>query len=181
MSWHKSLWSKVTIGVLLVSCSPRLPELQAIEAQQSELRNLLSAQGTQSSAFMTTALQLVRNIEAFAQKYPNHPRVPELLLEAAELEAVYFNDPRRAIELLRKIDLRYRQKTPYAPKALFYEAFLYENQLSDTARARELYELFLREYPQHELASEARLALRNLGKSPEQLLQEFLRDSLVVP
>lgn len=115
MNWHRWLWNRVAIGLLLVSCAPRLPELQAIEAKQSELRNLLSTQGSQSAAFMTAALQLVRSIEAFAQKYPNHPRVPELLLEAAELEAVYFDDARRAVELLRRIDQRYRQKTPPRP------------------------------------------------------------------
>lgn len=178
MSWHSWLWSKLGLCLLALSCAPRLPELQEIEAQQAELRRLLSAQGAQSSAFLTAALQLVRKEQAFVQKYPNHPKAPELLFEAAELEAVYFNEPRRAIELLRQIDVRYRKKSPYAPKALFYEAFLYENMLSDTARARELYELFLQEYPQHELSPQAQLALRNLGKSPDQLLREFLRDSL---
>ena len=172
MRWLKLIGCS---AFLWVGCEPRLPELDAIREQQKELRKLLNAQGPQSSTFLTAALNLVRAEEAFVAKYPNHPDVPNLLIEAAEIYATYFGDVPKAVQLLRIVDLRFRQKSAYAPRALFYEAFLYENMLSDTATARERYEAFLRYYPDHELAQEARLSLQNLGKSPEQLLREILQ------
>ncbi|MCX7607042.1 MAG: hypothetical protein N2170_07255 [Bacteroidia bacterium] len=165
-----------SVGLWVGACEPRLPELDEIEGYQRDLRKLVNSEGAQSSAFMTTALKLARAEEAFARKYPNHPDVPKLLIEAAEIHATYFGDPSRAVEILRGIDLRFRQRSDLAPKALFYEAFLYENALADTAKARERYEAFLRYYPGHELAKDARLSLQNLGKTPDQLLKELLRE-----
>jgi hypothetical protein len=173
MRWLHTLGYSLVIG-LSTACSPRLPELDEIEKLQADLRKLLNSEGPRSSAFLRTALQLVRAEEAFVRKYPNHPDAPKLLLEAAEIHATYFNDIPRAVETLRAIDLRFRQKSDIAPKALFYEAFLYETMLSDTATARQRYEDFLQYYPNHELAKEARLSIQNLGKSPNQLLQEIL-------
>ncbi|MCX7651908.1 MAG: tetratricopeptide repeat protein [Bacteroidia bacterium] len=126
---------------------------------------------------MTTALELVRKEEAFIRKYPNHPAVPRFLIESAEIYGTYFGDAQKAVELLRQVDQRFRQKSPLAPKALFYEAFLYETMLNDTTRARERYEDFLQYYPDHELAKDARLSLQNLGKSPDELIQQILKGS----
>ncbi len=167
-----ALWLWVIVGI---ACGPNLPERDKVLRLQKEMHELLETQGPSSSAFLETALALVRAEEAFARKYPNHPDVPQFLLEAAEIEATYFGSPARAVELLRQIDLRFRQKSHLAPKALFYEAFVYENLLSDTTNARQRYEDFLRYYPDHELAPQARTSLQNLGKTPEQLLEEIVR------
>jgi len=35
------------------------------------------------------------------------------------------------------------------------------------------YELFLSEYPEHDFSDDAKLAIRNLGKTPEDLIREF--------
>lgn len=170
--FRSGLWLLVLVGL---SCGPRLPERDEVLRLQKELRQYLETQGPSSSAFLETALALVRAEEAFARKYPNHPDVPQFLLEAAEIEATYFGSPARAVELLRQIDLRFRQKSDLAPKALFYEAFVYETLLSDTTNARKRYEDFLRYYPDHELAPQAQTSLQNLGKTPDQLLEEILR------
>ncbi len=167
-----SVWLLALMGL---ACAPRLPEREQILRLQKELHKRLETHGPSSSAFLETALALVRAEEAFARKYPNHPDVPGFLLEAAEIEATYFGSPARAVELLRQIDLRFRQKSDVAPKALFYEAFVYETLLSDTAQARQRYEDFLRYYPNHELAPQARASLQHLGKTPDQLLEELLR------
>ncbi|MCX7763450.1 MAG: hypothetical protein N2253_00975 [Bacteroidia bacterium] len=163
------------VAFLTIACEPRLPELDEIEELQKNLRILSEKQGANSSAFMTTALELARKEEAFSKKYPNHPSVPGLLIEAAEIYGTHFGDAQKAVSLLRQVDERFRQKSPLAPKALFYEAFLYETMLSDTSKARQRYEDFLRLYPEHELAKDARLSLQNLGKPPEQLLQQILK------
>ncbi|MCX8111728.1 MAG: hypothetical protein N3E49_00800 [Bacteroidia bacterium] len=176
-------WLKLVseIGLLLVACAPRLPELDEISKLQRDLRVLLEKQGAQSSLFMSTALELARKEEAFAKKYPNHAEVPRLLIEAAEIYGTYFGDASRAVGILRQVDERFRHRSSLAPKALFYEAFLYETALQDTAKARERYEDFLRFYPDHELAKDARRSIETLGKPPEQLIQEILKGRLTLP
>lgn len=170
-------WLQFVLANILFfgACSPRLPELDRIEQLHKEMRRTLDTEGPKSSRFLNLALDLVRAEEAFVKKYPNHAEVPRMLLEIAEINATYFDDPRSALGYLRRIDMQFRKKSPLAPKALFYEAFLYENILYDTTQARRLYEDFLSYYPEHELADEVRASLENLGKTPEKLLEDILR------
>lgn len=176
-------WLLRVSEVLLVlwACSPRLPEIDEIEKLQKDLRRLIETHGAQSNPFMTKVLELARREEEFVRKYPNHPSTPRFLIEAAEIYGTYFGDAQKAVTLLRQVDQRFRQKSPLAPKALFYEAFLYETMLGDTAIARRRYEDFLQFYPDHELAKDARTSLQTLGKPPEELIQEILRNAPPMP
>jgi hypothetical protein len=169
------LWLSCLSGLLVFNCQPRLPELKDIEKKQQQVARLQKTEGPTGTNFLEAVFQLARAEENFARKYPNHPQTPAFLLEAAQLYANYLADPRKAVFLLEAIDQRFRHQSPLAPQALFFQAFLYENQLNDTARARETYERFLSYYPNHRLAEQARQAIRLLGKSPEEVIQEFLQ------
>ncbi len=166
-------WFSWLIGLVLafsaVHCSPRLPELKEIEEKRRELARIQRSEGPSSSNFLEAAFRLARAEEAFAQKYPNYAQTPELLIEAATLYANHLADPRKAVQLLERIQ---PEAESYA-EALFYTAFIYENQLSDTAQARFLYERFLKLYPNHRLAEQVKGAIQTLGKSPEEILQYF--------
>lgn len=170
---HKRLclWSSWLIGLVLISstlsCGPRLPELAEVEKKRRELARIQRLEGPSSANFLEAAFRLARAEEAFAQKYPSYIKTPDLLIEAATLYAHYLADPRKAIQLLERID----PKAESYPEALFYAAFIYENQLADTAKARFLYERFLRLYPNHRLAEQVRGAIETLGKSPEEILK----------
>jgi len=156
-------------------CQPRLPELKDIEKKQQAVARLQKTEGPTGTNFLEAVFQLARAEENFARKYPNHPQTPAFLFEAAQLYANYLGDPRKAIALLEIIDQRFRRQSSVAPEALLFQAFIYENQLNDTARAREIYERFLSYYPDDTLAEQARQAIKLLGKSPEEILQEFLQ------
>jgi hypothetical protein len=52
-------------------------------------------------------------------------------------------------------------------------AFTYENTLGNIGKANEFYTKFLDKYPDHELADDARTAIKFLGKSPEEMVREF--------
>ncbi|PKL83851.1 MAG: hypothetical protein CVV24_03010 [Ignavibacteriae bacterium HGW-Ignavibacteriae-3] len=62
-------------------------------------------------------------------------------------------------------------KNEKSSKALFMAAFIEANELKKIDDARKSYETFLKEYPNHELASQAKIELGNLGKTPEEILQ----------
>jgi TolA-binding protein len=63
-------------------------------------------------------------------------------------------------------------KSSYAEEALFLSAYTYENNLNELPKAKALYEQFITQYPKAELSEDAKFALENLGKSPEDLLKE---------
>ena len=61
------------------------------------------------------------------------------------------------------------------PEALFYKAFIYDNQLNDDAKAGECYRNFIKKFPSHAFASSAEASIKNLGKTDEELIREFER------
>ena len=63
--------------------------------------------------------------------------------------------------------------------AMFLLAQLYDDatMLNNEEEAKKLYEQIIKEYPKSALATDAKTCLNNLGKSDEQLVQEFLKKS----
>jgi outer membrane protein assembly factor BamD (BamD/ComL family) len=62
---------------------------------------------------------------------------------------------------------------PKAPISLFFKAFIYENMMQNLDKARETYLLFIEKYPNDDFTKDAKLALMNLGKSPDELIRQF--------
>lgn len=61
--------------------------------------------------------------------------------------------------------------------ALFLSAQLYDEatMLNDETEAKKLYEEIIKVYPKTPYAADAKAAIANLGKTDEQLIQEFLK------
>ncbi len=62
------------------------------------------------------------------------------------------------------------KNTPYS---VFLQAFLYESQMNDTAKAREYYNLFISKYPNHNLVKDAKASINMLGKDLNEIIKEF--------
>ncbi|MFM1876788.1 MAG: hypothetical protein RL266_2525 [Bacteroidota bacterium] len=60
-----------------------------------------------------------------------------------------------------------------APEALFLSGFCEENLNRDTAEARFFYEQFIKEYPYHKLAEDAKFSVQNMRLTDEQLIEMF--------
>lgn len=99
------------------------------------------------------------------------------LNEAAKV-AKAIKDPRKAIYLYDWILEDYRH-TPYGPKAMFLKAFTYENDLGDLDAAKETYSAYIKEWPKDDFADDARFLLANLGKDPEQIMEEIIKSAPV--
>lgn len=68
----------------------------------------------------------------------------------------------------------------YGPQAQFMIGFIYANELDDEQKAKEAYEKFLKVYPDHEMAKDARWELEHLGQDIndiEELTKETEEDS----
>ena len=57
---------------------------------------------------------------------------------------------------------------------LFMAGFVQANDLHDYDAASETYNLFLKTYPDHELATSAKEELDNMGLTPEEILKKNL-------
>lgn len=114
---------------------------------------------------------LLKLYEDFMARFPSDTLAPVYLFRAANL-MMTGGDGNRAISLLDQFIQKYPGH-PKAPVCLFFKAFVYENLLSDLSLAKENYLLYIEKYPGGEFVKDAEMSVRNLGKTPEQMIMEF--------
>ncbi len=120
-----------------------------------------------AAVFIQTSEELAAMVQS-----TNPDKYVSLLIKAAGL-AKTIEDPKKAIELYAKVS-NGLPRHPKAPTALFMEGFVYENDLGDLKKAKEIYESFLERYPNDpDFADDAQNSLKMLGKSPEEIVREF--------
>ncbi len=152
--------------VILSACKPDpKKEIRALEAELASENFVFDEEGIKKAEI------LISRYVAFADANQDDPEAPAFLQHAAEI-SLNLNKFSQSLEWYNRIIYQYPdyQKTP---ECLFMVAFIYENHIQNLGRAKELYESFLKRYPGHELADDAEVCIRNLGKSPEELLREF--------
>lgn len=152
---------------LLFSCKPESDRL-ADKIKETEKQLINDSTKTLNREL---AEEQLKTYAAFTEKFPEDSRSEEFLYKAAELANSMGKTP-VALDYYHSFCEKYPQSKK-APYALFLQAFIYENQLKNLERARELYTSFLTSYPDHELAKDARFSLDNLGKSEEELIKMF--------
>ena len=118
----------------------------------------------------------------FADEYPNDSLSPKYLHKAAEL-ALAIDMSKEAISTLDTLIKRYPDYK-YLPDAIFFKGFIQENHLKDFAAAEKTYKDFLKRFPNHELAAQVVVIIENIGKSPDEMVKEFMertnqKDSLL--
>lgn len=163
--------STLIICFAFVSCdSPK-------EKALSEIRNMEA----QDSIFSP---EHIENLKAtylgFAEKYPDDELAPEFMFKAAQRCNVMAQH-QEALDLFNRIIEKY-PKNHISEEALFLQGYIYENNLHNEAEARRIYTSFIDQYPNSELAEDARLAMENLGKTPEEIFESFQKsDSVLTP
>ncbi|MCK9219617.1 MAG: tetratricopeptide repeat protein [Bacteroidales bacterium] len=119
----------------------------------------------------TKADSLLVLYEDFIKDHPKDSLAPGFLFKAANIN-MNAGKGTKAIALFDQ----YLKNYPDQPKAslcLFFKAFVYENLLDNLDNARETYLLFIEKYPNDDFTDDAKLALQNLGKTPDQMVREF--------
>lgn len=80
---------------------------------------------------------------------------------------------KKAVEFYRELYNNFPNSVD-APKALFMSGFILANNLNKLDEAKITYQTFLDKYSQNELAAQVKMELENLGKTPEEILQNKL-------
>jgi hypothetical protein len=142
------------------------------------LKEITKLENSDSAFNLNQISSLYANYALFANKYPDDEHTPSFLFKASQQSAA-LNKPNEGILFLEKIINEYPKSKLYE-SAIFALAFSYENNLSDFVNAKKYYELYLSKFPNSEMAEDAKLSIKNLGKSDEDYLKDIISDSLAV-
>ena len=113
---------------------------------------------------------LIKMYLLYADQYQDDTLSPDYLFKAGEL-CVGVGRFDQAMDHFGRVQ-RYPNYKRVA-SALFMQGFVAENHLHNTDKAKECYEKFLKLYPDHALAGDARILLSQLSISPEDLVKMF--------
>ncbi len=119
----------------------------------------------------SASFEYVDASEAYVLVNPTDKEAPKLLFNAAEI-AKTVGTYRKALGLYDWIIDGYGDDEK-APTAQFLKAFILEDNLKNIDAARENYELFIKNYPDHHFADDAKFSLNNLGKTNEEIQAEL--------
>jgi outer membrane protein assembly factor BamD (BamD/ComL family) len=157
----------ILVVILIAGCGPsREKKVARIEQLEKQLFSPDAVSFDKSKADSLVALY-----SDFLLTNPTDSLAPAYLFKAANI-SMNAGKPAEAVKMFDQYMKEYPDQ-PKAPMCLFLKAFTLENQLGELDRSRESYLLFIEKYPTHEFASQAQLALMNLGKSPEMLVREW--------
>jgi len=115
--------------------------------------------------------KLNRKYETYAKRFPKDEKAADYLYKAGEV-ARSTGDMRRSVSLLEQLYDDYRNYEK-APQSLFLAGFIYENDLKNLDKAKEIYNTFMKKYPKHELAKSVEFSLQNLGKPADEIIKGF--------
>ncbi len=157
----------VSTVLFLVSCGPSSSDMQQEITQKEEALFAGEVKGIDKQK----AAQLIDRYVLYADAFPEDTMTPEYLFRAADISMNIFESG-QAIDLYNRIINNYPEYEKL-PQCLFLKAFVYENNMNDLNNAKRYYKEFLVKYPNDEFANDAEMSLKNLGKSPEELIKEF--------
>ena len=108
----------------------------------------------------------------FAKQNPDHPNAPEWLFKAFEI-SVSQKDAQKSEEICNQLMKNYPNydKTPFGMFML--ASFIYDDQLKDLDKAREMYEKIMTDYPESEIIPSVEASLKFLGMTAEEIVRQF--------
>ena len=117
------------------------------------------------------AQNLIDKYVEYADEYPDDAEAAHTLFKAGDL-SMNLNMSQQAVQLFDRIMDNYPDYER-TPQCLFLKGYIFENDIKDLKTAKQIYEQFLVKYPDDEFADDAEISIKNLGKTPEQLIKEF--------
>ena len=160
------------IGSLLSCTTGSQPSgIEELEATYQQM--LTGKQGINLDSLKVVADQLGQAYLVEVEKDSSSEGAAEYLFKAANLYESSFMNPAYSLKLYNRL-LENFPSSSRVPETLFKTGFIYHNVLQDLPKARETFEAFLEQYPNHELAVSAQSEIDNLGISPDSILKRIL-------
>ena len=118
-----------------------------------------------------TAILAIQAYSDFATYYPTDTLAPDYLFKAGQV-ATAAKKYKQALSIYQSITSKYPD-FKYASESLYLQGFLLDNFMNDDAGAKIIYEEIISKYPNTTLAKDSKAAINNLGKTDEQIIEEF--------
>lgn len=155
------------VAFAMVACKP---------SRDNQLKEISSLESQLFAPNVTTfdqekATQLIALYDGYIKAFPTDSLSPEFLYKSANM-FMNMGDTKNAVDRFNQVYQQYPDHKR-AATSLFFMGFVYENNMKDLVKAKESYLLFIEKYPENDLVKDAQLSLKNLGKSPEQIIKEF--------
>ena len=117
----------------------------------------------------SVAPQVAEKYCQFVKQHPNDTSAAQWLYHAMEINVLLANSD-KSVELCDQLVKQYPQST-WAPMSLFLlGSYVYDDQLSDTAKAHQAFQKLIDNYPESPLVEDARMSIQYLGMSPEEIM-----------
>jgi len=166
MKIYRSIAVLIILAGITVQCS---------QDPKSRIKDLEKKIGSEKFTLdekgMQLANELVKEYISYADTHKDSPEAPDYLYSAADL-SLNIGKSKEALDLYNQIIYKYPDYAK-APECLFLVGYIYENYFEQYGKAKEIYESFLKKYPNHEFADDAKISIENMGKSPEELIKSF--------
>lgn len=137
-----------------------------------------SLSSERNAANDSIALVFIRIADEYVKSYKSDPRSSEILFKTGQVLNGLGNYP-VSIRKFQEVFLLFPNSAK-ASESMFICGFINENNLHNYKEAEYYYRKFIKQYPQHPLAKDAKFALTNLGKTPEEMVREFEQKNYVV-
>ncbi len=163
----KQFIALVFLATALISCTNTRNKLK----QEIEEKEKVLFKDKDVKMNTKTAREVISQYRYYAEKFPDDSMSAEYLFKAGDVSSG-INAYTNALEFFGTVTQKYPQSTK-AAYSLFLQGYINENNMHDTAKAKQFYNEFISKYPAHEMAESAKFSLLNLGKTPEQIIAEF--------
>lgn len=140
-------------------------------AMAESIKTLEKEVGTSAQPPPDKVEALQNALVGYADAFPTDSLSIQYLSKAGET-ARLLRQFDKALEIFGKIEKNYPDSRE-AAAAMFMKAFTLDNDLKKLEEAKLAYEAFLQKYPNDEFADDAQFLLKNLGKSPEEIIKGF--------
>ena len=117
------------------------------------------------------ATDFVTACENIALVLPQDSMSAAYLIDASTIARNLGSIP-KVLELFQWVYTKFPNH-PKAADAMFLEAFTYDSDLKDLEKAKQGYESYLAKYPDDDFSDDAKVMLKNLGKSDDEILKEL--------
>lgn len=144
-----------------------LPAKEKYEAKLRRLNNLFAADYTNKAL----GHRLAGLYYDYAQAFQQEEKADDMLFVAGQ-QYSNADQPQKAISSWELLRIRYPQSEKYS-QALYLTGFEQENKANNMEKAKEAYELYIKENPKGEFVESAKLSLANLGVSAVELVKSF--------
>lgn len=161
-----------TVVLFLTACSGKISKEELSKKISDEEKILFTEQ--QLTPPKQQCAELLDNYIEYAKLFPDEKMAPEYLFKAADL-SIYLKQYEKTIKLYDQIFNKYPDFEK-RPESLFLKGYVYENNLKDLDKARGSYNTFIEFYPNHPFTESAKISLRFLGATPEDVMKALLEE-----